>query len=62
MIRLYEEKQKEFDLYADESAMADATEGLFDREWIRQYIEEENRKYLPAVADPLKLTSKEDKS
>ncbi len=62
MIRLLEEKQKEFDLYADESAMADATEGLFDREWIRQYIEEENRKYLPAVADPLKITSKEDKS
>lgn len=49
VMRLLEEKQKEFDLYADESAMADATEGLFDREWIRQYIEEENRKYLPAV-------------
>ena len=48
-MRLLEEKQKEFDLYADESAMADATEGLFDREWIRQYIEEENRRYLPAV-------------
>ena len=51
VMRILEEKRREFDLYADESSMADATEGLFDREWIRQYIEEENRKYLPALPD-----------
>ena len=50
---LMEEKQEEFDLYADESVMADAAESLPDPEWIRQVIDEQRRKYLPAVyVDP----------
>ena len=47
--RLLEEKQAEFDQFADESALADAADGLLDREWIRQFLEEEHRRYLPAV-------------
>lgn len=49
VMEILEEKQLEFDLYADESAMAEATEGLFDREWIRQYMEEERKRYMPMV-------------
>ncbi len=42
-------KQEEFDLYADESALASAAENLADPEWIRQVIEEQRQKYLPAI-------------
>ena len=49
MMHRLEEKQAEFDTFADESVMADATENLMDREWIRNFIEEENKKYLPMV-------------
>ncbi|MDO5134232.1 MAG: DEAD/DEAH box helicase, partial [Eubacteriales bacterium] len=42
-------KQAEFDLFAHESVLADAADNLADKEWIRQVIEEERRKYLPAV-------------
>jgi hypothetical protein len=42
---------EEFDLFADESALADAADNLLDREWIRKFIEEEHRRYLPAVSD-----------
>lgn len=49
VMAILEEKQREFDLYADESAMADATEGFFDRDWIREYVEAERARYLPAV-------------
>ena len=45
MVRLLEEKQAEFDAYADESAMGDMAENLMDREWIGKLIEEQNRKY-----------------
>ena len=46
---LLETKQAEFDRFADESAIADAADTLADREWIHRTIEEERRKYLPAV-------------
>ena len=49
--KLLESKQEEFDLFADESALADAADNLLDREWIRKFIEEEHRRYLPAVSD-----------
>ena len=49
MVRLVKEKQNQFDVYADESAMGEATESLFDRDWIREFMEEENQKYLPMV-------------
>ena len=46
---LLEEKEKEFSLYADESAMARAEASLADREWIRQVVDEQRSRYLPAV-------------
>ena len=49
--KLLESKQEEFDLFADESALADAADNLLDREWIWKFIEEEHRRYLPAVSD-----------
>ena len=49
--KLLESKQEEFDLFADDSALADAADNLLDREWIRKFIEEEHRRYLPAVSD-----------
>ena len=49
IVRRLREKEEEFDAFADRSVMAQATEDLLDREWIRDYIEEENRKYLPMV-------------
>ena len=39
----------EFDLFAEESVLADAADDLADREWIGSVIEEERRKYLPAI-------------
>ena len=48
---LLRKKQEEFDLYAKESAMADAAENLADSEWIRETIEQQRQKYLPALRD-----------
>ena len=39
--QILERKQGVFDAYADESEMAIATEHLIDREWIKEYIEQE---------------------
>ena len=47
--RILEEKEKDFLLYADESAMAEAEAQLADQEWIRNVVEQERRRYLPAV-------------
>lgn len=44
-------KEEQFDLYAEESAIADAADGLADKEWIRQVVEKERQKYLPAVVE-----------
>ena len=44
---LLEQKEQEFLLYADESAMADAEAALADRDWIRDVVEQERRRYLP---------------
>ena len=49
VMSILEAKQQEFDTYADESSMAEATESLFDREWIRTFLDEEHRRYLPMV-------------
>ena len=46
MVQMLERKQKEFDAYADESAIADALDQLVDKDWIQSLIEAENRKYL----------------
>ncbi len=51
MMRILSEKQAEFDAFADESAMAEATENILDREWIQSFIEMENKKYLPMVIE-----------
>ena len=48
LIRL-NDKQSEFDAYADRSTMAEATDDLLDREWIQQFINKEREKYLPLV-------------
>ena len=42
-------KEEEFDLFAQESVIADAADGLTEKEWIRKLVEDERRKYLPAV-------------
>lgn len=42
-------KEEEFDMFAHDSAIADAADGLADKEWIRQIVEREKQKYLPAV-------------
>ena len=49
VMRILDTKQMEFDLFAEESVLADAADDLADREWIRSVIEEERRKYLPAI-------------
>ena len=46
---LLETKQAEFDLFADESALADAADNLLDREWIHRFVEKEQRRYLPSL-------------
>ena len=49
MVKMLDRKQHEFDTFADESVMADALRDVIDNEWIRNFIEEERQKYLPAV-------------
>ena len=49
ILQVLEEKQAEFDMYADESAMAEAEASLADKDWINAVIEQERKKYLPAV-------------
>ena len=56
MVDMLALKQVEFDTYADESVMSDAAEGLLDREWIGRFMEEEGRRYLPMVVDPIGAT------
>ncbi len=51
VMQILQDKQAEFDLYADESVMSHAADDLPDREWIRQVIERERTKYLPAVIE-----------
>ena len=41
---ILEEKQIEFDNFADESVVAGAFDNLMDKEWIQRVIEEESRK------------------
>lgn len=45
-------KQFEFDTFANESAAAEASENLIDKEWIAKFIESERNKYLPMVIEP----------
>jgi len=49
---ILKEKQGEFDLFAEESVIADAADNLADSEWIRKVVEQEKQKYLPAVIVP----------
>ena len=49
VMQVLERKQQQFDLFADESSMAQAEENLIDQEWIRSFMEQEHSKYLPAV-------------
>ncbi|MBQ5360227.1 MAG: DEAD/DEAH box helicase, partial [Lachnospiraceae bacterium] len=51
MVRLLEEKQREFDLYADESALSLAEDSLYDSSWIRDFIEKEAARYLPGAGE-----------
>ena len=51
VMQVLEKKQLLFDLYADESTMAQAEETLFDQEWIRAFMEKEHSRYLPAVVE-----------
>ncbi|MBP5253900.1 MAG: DEAD/DEAH box helicase [Lachnospiraceae bacterium] len=51
MVRILEQKQREFDAYADPSVMAEAMENVIGSEWIRQTIDAERMKYLPAVVE-----------
>ncbi len=47
MMLILEEKQVEFDKYADESVVAGAYDNIMDKEWITKAIEKERQKYLP---------------
>lgn len=47
-----DEKQLEFDLYADDSTVAMAADEVLDSEWIRHFMEKEHSRYLPAVVPP----------
>ncbi|MCR4657791.1 MAG: DEAD/DEAH box helicase [Lachnospiraceae bacterium] len=49
MLDRLSEKQMEFDAFADESSMAEATENLADKEWIRKFLDAESNKYALAV-------------
>ena len=49
VMKILDTKQIEFDLFAEESVLADAADDMADREWIGAVIEEERRKYLPAI-------------
>ena len=49
MISILEEKQVEFDNFADESVVAGAYDNIMDREWVRSVVEREREKYLPVV-------------
>lgn len=51
VLDILEEKQQEFNLYADESAAAEAADRLADADWIQGVIEAERLKYLPAVVE-----------
>ena len=44
MMDILEEKQIEFDNFANESVVAGAFDNLMDKEWIQRVIEEESRK------------------
>ena len=46
---IFNRKQKEFELYAHESLMGAVSENLFDKEWIKEYIDIATRKYLGGV-------------
>ena len=49
---ILKEKQSEFDLFAEESVIADAADNIADADWIRRVVEQERQKYLPAVIEP----------
>lgn len=49
MMAILAEKTAEFDNFAADSSIAGAAENIMDNDWIKQVIEEENKKYLPAV-------------
>jgi hypothetical protein len=49
MMMILEEKQTEFDNFADESAVAGAYDNIMNREWISGVIEKQRQKYLPMV-------------
>lgn len=49
MVNILEEKQIEFDNFADESVVAGAYDHLMSKEWINTVIEKEKQKYLPMV-------------
>ncbi len=44
-----EEKQLEFDTFAEESAVAQAADEVLDKHWIEAFMEKEHSRYLPAV-------------
>ena len=39
-------KQTEFNAFAHESALGDASENLVDKEWIKEYILKEQRRHI----------------
>ena len=46
MLDLLYRKQNEFDIYAHESSMADASDITVDREWIKDFVMKEQGRYL----------------
>lgn len=51
MMLILEQKQIEFDNFADESAVAGAYDNIMDKKWISSVIEKEKQKYLPVACE-----------
>ncbi len=51
MVQLLNEKEIQFESFAEESAISKAYDNMIDKDWIRGIIQKERQKYLPMVVD-----------
>ncbi len=49
MMKILDEKQIQFENFAEESAISEAYDNIMDKEWIQNIIREQSEKYLPMV-------------
>lgn len=53
VLNILNEKQEEFDRFAQESALADAADHFVDLEWIQRVLEEQRNKFLPVPVETI---------